>query len=949
MIMRISLLITILAVALGIGATIPAQQKSCPGAPPLRLSVGGQGRLSTSPSDESTIAVRLRETPGKSGRIVGQVDAGMAFKVVSGPQCKDNYAWWQVVSEGTLGWLAEGDNESYFVEPLNISPTLTLSDATADTRPTATLPPITLPPPSSGFAAFNPGTVDLQGAILPYQVASDFNNVVLSQILSPQQLDYLQRNGFVVSPDDAEEFYLVYQQAKNNNQPLLITADSLLHVYHVAFDKTLRDSETQYFLPLLRNLNIGLLIEADKNYQVLKGTDWEDAARKTVAFVGVSTKLIDPAAEVPDYASNLVASEIANINGAAGIGPSAVFPELESGEDWSQYLPRGHYTLRDDLKAYFRAMLYYGRMTFRPSKPEETKSALLLAVALRSANVNGKPGAEAWRNLYEPTAFFVGQSDSPTILQYLPLVDQMYGAEANVRTIQAKGIDIFIGAAKQLPAPHILSTVVSGSTAIADETRGLRFMGQRFVWDAYAIDQLIYSNVGSDNKPRGLPMGLDIPAAIGSDRALQILDKEGATAFDNYQNQMNKIRTEYKSLSESDLAGTLYGAWLYTGNTLSQPVPSGYPGFMTNQPYADRSLYATLGSFAELKHDTILYAEQPYAGAGASAPSKKSPPPEAVHPLNYVEPVPLFWARLAALAEMTDTGLASRGLISGEDAATLKRIAELARRFQDYSIKELKSQALSDEEQALLSAYGDDLAQLTRAQSTALIADIATDPTRGRALEIGTGPVFDMYAAVPINGKLYLAHGAVYSYYEFSLPLADRLTDDGWKELLASNKAPALPDWTFSFIAKDTADPSMWTAIRNFQLLLRDDLWYSPRYTYSQARTSSAAADRFLASQLEPLAKAQQYEGRQLIEINFRGLKTSASDKNTVLIALRETWRGELHNSGPDENSDGPKIGVRGPYSLGVTYTLIKDSEGAWVVSDVSINGTLPNWTNTIQ
>src|SRR5689334_8249662 len=128
--MRLSLLLMIAVVAVGVGATSAAQQKTCPGAPATRLIVGGQGQLSTSSPDEGTVAVRLRETPGKSGRIVGQVDAGSAFKVLSGPQCADGYAWWQVVSEGTLGWLAEGDRTGYFVEPVNGASVQTTTDVT---------------------------------------------------------------------------------------------------------------------------------------------------------------------------------------------------------------------------------------------------------------------------------------------------------------------------------------------------------------------------------------------------------------------------------------------------------------------------------------------------------------------------------------------------------------------------------------------------------------------------------------------------------------------------------------------------------------------------------------------------------------------------------------------------------------------------------------------------
>ncbi len=86
---------------------------------------------------------------------------------------------------------------------------------------------------------------------------------------------------------------------------------------------------------------------------------------RTVAFVGVASKLLDPSVQVPDYAADLVDAELALIDEAAGIQPSPLFPGLEFGEDYTQYIPRGHYTRSDELKAYFKSMMWYGRMTFR--------------------------------------------------------------------------------------------------------------------------------------------------------------------------------------------------------------------------------------------------------------------------------------------------------------------------------------------------------------------------------------------------------------------------------------------------------------------------------------------------------------------------------------------------------------------------------------------------------
>ncbi len=938
-----------------------AQPKNCPGAPPSRLTVGGTGRVTLTPAGQTAIPVRVRDAASKSGKIVGQLTDGTPFQVTEGPSCKDNFAWWKIATPTVSGWLAEGDSTGYFVEPV--------ADKRNSQAATASPPTATLPPTAGGnvvgtvrFAPFNPGKIDTAGSVQPYQVAPDFNNVVLSSALTKEQLDYIQRNGFVVSPGSELEFHTVYEKARYNYQPLFITTDSLLHGFHLVFDKVLRTAEGQYFIPLLRDMNASLLSQADKNYQAVKGTDWEEAAKRTVAYIGVSAKLADAKANVPAYVSDVVNREIASINSAAGIAPSVIFPDLPQGEDFSQYIPRGHYTRSDDLKAYFRAMMYYGRMTFRLSNPEETKSALLLALTLRDANVKGRRAIEAWSDLYAATSFFVGESDDLTIPQYLQIIDQVYGANANVKAVQSKGVDPFVAAAQALPAPKILGVVVQDTDNIDKETKGLRFMGQRFVWDAYVFRELIYRNVGTREKPRNLPMALDVFAAMGSERARQILDKAGATQFDNFNKQLDKVRGEVGSISEEEWTRNLYNSWLYSLNALAQPVPSSYPSFMTNQAYADRSLYGALGSFAELKHDTILYAKQAYAEMGGGG--GKEPAPEPVAPPNYVEPVPLFWARLAALAEMTQDGLGKRKLLNPSDAATLKKIVELARRFQDFSVKELKNQALTPDEQNGLRFYGGDLEKILTATAdeynkdrpgnafenepqAAVIADVATDPNKGVVLEIGVGRVFDMYAVVPVNNKLYLAHGAVFSYYEFQQPLAKRLTDEAWQTMLKDGKAPTVPDWTFSFLSKSTVDTTLSAAVRNFQSYLVNQLWDNPTDSYNNLRQSKTqdGATKFLLLQVEPLSKAKQYEGRQIVETNFRSFDMQ-NDK-TAVVTTREVWRGELHNNGKDEFSDGPKIAARGPYTIDVTYTLTKDSDGQWSVTNVVVKGDLPAWNKT--
>ena len=50
----------------------------------------------------------------------------------------------------------------------------------------------------------------------------------------------------------------------------------------------------------------------------------------------------------------------------------------------------------------------------------------------------------------------------------------------------------------------------------------------------------------------------------------------------------------------------------------------GYPSFMRNEAWTDKSLNTSLGSWAELRHDTILYAKQSGIECGGDG---DEPPP----------------------------------------------------------------------------------------------------------------------------------------------------------------------------------------------------------------------------------------------------------------------------------------------------------------------------------
>jgi hypothetical protein len=65
-------------------------------------------------------------------------------------------------------------------------------------------------------------------------------------------------------------------------------------------------------------------------------------------------------------------------------------------------------------------------------------------------------------------------------------------------------------------------------------------------------------------------------------------------------------------------------------------------------------------------------------------------------------------------------------------------------------------------------------------------------------LEVGVGEVDRIYVVVPTETGLQIAQGGVFSYYEFPQPRSNRLTDEQWRERLAT-APPSGPGWVTKF------------------------------------------------------------------------------------------------------------------------------------------------------
>jgi hypothetical protein len=370
---------------------------------------------------------------------------------------------------------------------------------------------------------------------------------------------------------------------------------------------------------------------------------------------------------------------------------------------------------------------------------------------------------------------------------------------------------------------------------------------------------------------------------------------------------------------------------------------------MRSDAWLDKQLNSALGSWTELKHDTILYAKQAYAeGAGGG-------PPAPEPPKGYVEPVPQLYARIAAIGQMTIDGLDSRGLLSQDDKGALSQLVEIAGKLQASAEKELRGEPLAEPEYEFLRFYGRQIENLTVAagdvdtntgqsdatDQAALVADVATDPG-GQVLEEGIGRIFEIYVVAPVEGKLVLTKGGVFSHYEFAQPLSDRLTDEAWRAQVDSGKLPALGAWTASFFVEQKAAQALADTINQFNIALVGSVWYTDGQYVARYLGEPELSDT--RAYIDQLKSKTQFVGMKRLSLDFRSF--DFQDERHATVATRERWSDELYQGVPVDlgGSEPVKIGVRGPYETVVTYTMEQKADQQWQINQIITRPEPPAW-----
>jgi hypothetical protein len=648
-----------------------------------------------------------------------------------------------------------------------------------------------------------------------------------------------KRNGFVVSERlGARSFAQIFYRAYNRHLPVFVTSDSLLHAWHRSYDAMLEELEGHFLAAELDALLAGMAAEVPRAQRRYGKGVLADSLTDADYFLGVARSLL---------AGKLVKTELGQDQRVARTLAACAKLALQEFNlfgrdrqvDFSQFKVRGHYEKSALLGRYFQAMMWCGRTDLRvvgergESSARELGAAIVLHDLLRRSRQ-----VERWCRFDQILQAFVGRTDSMTFAQLDSLLaGARLSSPADVKdlaTLRRLQADIRSG---KVGLPKIAGDVFRAPLGPekVQLPHSFTVLGQKFVLDSWVLSKVVFDDVLWDGKKvmRRIPSGLDVVfAVLGNNQVVPELtarlnNKSGRRFRDGlpYQHNLAALRKVIDAQGAAAWQDSLYKHWLACLRELSVPTTGKrYPQAMRTRAWALKTVNTQLASWAQMRHDTILYAKQSYTRQA-----------DCFYPAGFVEPLPHFWARFEKMAN------SAAALIEKAPAfPQQKRQAQFCRTFARHlatlkgiARKELAQQELTRKETLFLKGVVEaidpgmpdrhsnggrppryqgwyfDLFYRSREDGDrwdALVADVHTNvPDRlvgdpGCVLHQAVGNVDLLLIAVDSGKHRMVYAGPVLSHYEFEMAGVNRKSDSEWQADLLEGRAPPRPTWTRSYL-----------------------------------------------------------------------------------------------------------------------------------------------------
>ncbi len=698
--------------------------------------------------------------------------------------------------------------------------------------------------------------------------------------LNDAEMAVFLTNGFVVSERlGADRFATVYYRTLSSDLPVLVTADSVLHAWHFSFDRLLEESEETQLAPALLDVLNGMAAQLPNLPATVRNGPLASSVADADYYLAVARSLLagqQVSTQFGGGSDGQVSQTLAAIAAQQYVGDFPLFGTNRP-VDFSQFIVRGHYTRNPRLARHFQTFMWVSRTDFRvlesPGDPQSLRELATAAVLASLLQSSGK--ATEWQELDDLIRAFVGRPEAMSFSQLNSLlsaagITSLAGLTSDtLSNLQAR---IYNGGyGQQLYAADVFYS--PWDTNQVQLPASCSFLGQAFVPDGWAISEVIFDrifwnedipNVTWNQKVlRRYASALDVAYTtlgnrqVGDLIAARMLDASGIGKFRDgypYAHNLTAAAATFDRLPVAAWQDSLYTRWLAALRALSAPTTdAAFPQAMRTCAWARHTLNTQLATYTELKHDTVLYAAQPYTQQILCE-----------YPAGFVEPVPAFWEQMRQMAFGTGhviQSLPASGTMQVIDSSGQPvlgtngqpAVVDLAQRKQarlafcsnfiqqmatleTLATKEQQQQPFTDADVTFLKSlmnrqdrgyfgptfdgwypglfYKDYGQVIVPPQSGAvdlngcnqpdpLVTDIQTAPPDqvdpvGGVLHEATGNVDLLMIAVDNGPDKMVYAGPTLSHYEFILPgpALQRLTDEQWK----ASTWPARPAWTSSYL-----------------------------------------------------------------------------------------------------------------------------------------------------
>ncbi len=626
--------------------------------------------------------------------------------------------------------------------------------------------------------------------------------------LSPDVNAALAAQNFCIIPEQHEQLHYIFDQNYYDYIPNFVTTDAVQQLLQKHFSRMLQKIEQEKFTISTAEMLDAMCRESEimhkkaKKPLIKSAAAWANAYA-TIAYSQIKNQRYAPAA--PEF-SAICTEEFNKILNAEGEGSAFLKDPLLQ---YSGFLPRGSYAQNDTLKSYFRTVKWLNSANIFTKKNSDLLAAIVLAKALEA----DKNALQKYLTFSKAIGLFAGEEDNLSLMHLLELCKgknvDFYAEESNLTKLRADLAKINPDKIKTVAADEETKSFVSEQKIL--------FTAGRYTFDAEIFTKTVH--VLRPEPKRVFPKGLDVFAAAGNQNAEEILlnhykEKENWAAYSDSLGSAKKIFSDFKAWNSS-----IYNKSMENLLLLQAPEESNAPLYARTKAWEKKKLITALSAWTQLKHNLMLYIEQPNAaqmgqGGGPPPPNHK----------GYVEPNVRFWKKSLELVDYQENVLRELGLIKDEsdteggaaerydivlgfsdNAKEVNQLfREMLKKLIKISEKELNNEILTLDDFNYIANFGGSLEDLLHKivagngnilpdseKTIALTADVYR--YNGEYLQAAVGFGEEIYVVVEINGLPYLTRGAVFSYYEF--PSNAPLTDKQWEKMLLDNKAPARPTW----------------------------------------------------------------------------------------------------------------------------------------------------------